>query len=116
MLVLNELCMKDKTLDTEKKKTLNEYLSSVAPEVSKDFRALRASALKAGPLDSETLELILLTSFATVGMESAFKGHAKRSLTNGLAKEKVQHALVSTLGATLPMASVVEALRWLDDL
>lgn len=98
------------------KKTLNEYLASIAPDVSRDFRALRASALKAGPLSKDVLELVLLTSFATAGMEAAFKGHAQRALANGLPREQLQHAIVATLGASLPMASVVEALQWIDTL
>ena len=98
-----------------KPQTLNEYLASIAPEVSQSFRGLRGSALAAGPLEHEVLELVVLISFVTAGMESAFMGHAKRALKNGLAKEKVQHAIIATLGATLPMATVVEALRWLDD-
>lgn len=102
-------------MDTQKPKTLNEYLASISPEVSQNFRNLRASAINAGPLEHEVVELILLASFVTSGMESAFKGHAKRALTNGLDKTKVQHAIIATLGATLPMASVAEALRWLDE-
>lgn len=97
-------------------KTLNEYLAAVAPDVSRDFRALRASAQKAGPLPHDVIELVVLTSFATAGMEAAFKGHAKRALANGLPREQLQHALIATLGASLPMASVVQALQWMDAL
>ena len=99
----------------EKKQTMNEYLASIAPEVSSSFRALRTSALAAGPLDHDVLELVVLTSFVTSGMKSAFVGHARRALSNGLPKQNIQHAIIATLGASLPMATVVEALQWLDD-
>ena len=68
----------------EKKQTMNEYLASIAPEVSTSFRGLRSSALAAGSLDHNVLELIVLTSFVTAGMKSAFTGHARRALSNGL--------------------------------
>ena len=97
------------------KKSLTEYLTSVAPEVGQAFRGLRSSALSAGPLSHDTLELILLACFATNRMESAFKGHARRALKNGLPKEQMQHAVIATLGAILPMAAVAEALMWIDD-
>lgn len=97
------------------KKSLNEFLTSVAPDVGQAFRQLRAGALAAGPLPHDTLELILLACFATNRMESAFKGHARRALNNGLPKEQMQHAVIATLGATLPMAAVAEALMWIDE-
>ncbi|MCK9504155.1 MAG: carboxymuconolactone decarboxylase family protein [Porticoccaceae bacterium] len=98
-----------------KQKSLNEYLAAVDPDVAASFRALRGSAQKSGDLSSETLELITLASFATARMELAFKGHAKRACENGLPKASVQHAVVTLLGASLPMATVVETLQWLDD-
>lgn len=102
-------------MSNEQPISLNQYLASVDADVAASFRALRGSAQKAGPLEHETLELITLASFATAGLELAFKGHAKRACENGLEKAKVRHAVMTLLGASLPMASVVEALLWLDE-
>jgi alkylhydroperoxidase/carboxymuconolactone decarboxylase family protein YurZ len=102
-------------MSSSKNQSLNAYLASVNQDVADNFRGLRSAAQKSGPLESEALELIVLSSFATAGMELAFKGHARRACEKGLDKAKVRHAVLALFGASLPMASVVEAMYWLDE-
>lgn len=97
-------------------KSPSAYLKSVAPEVAAGFKDMRAAIKTAGPLDGHTLELVILGALATAGSEEAFKGHAARALGEGMTKDEMRHAVLATLGSTLPMISVVQALRWVDDL
>jgi alkylhydroperoxidase/carboxymuconolactone decarboxylase family protein YurZ len=84
-------------------------------DAATNFRAMRESLVKAGPLDAETCELIVIASFATVGFEASFKIHVLRSLKGGIPAEKMRHAVLVTLGATTPLATVTDALRWIDE-
>lgn len=92
------------------------YLLEESEPVSQAFKQMRASIKSAGPLDARVLELVTLGALATAGLEEAFKGHASRAIGEGLPKEEIRHAVLGTLGSSLPMISVVTALRWIDEL
>lgn len=92
------------------------YLREESADVATQFKGMRAAIKTAGPLDARVLELVILGSLATAGLEEAFKGHAARAIGEGLKREEIRHAVMATLGSSLPMMSVVTALRWIDDI
>jgi alkylhydroperoxidase/carboxymuconolactone decarboxylase family protein YurZ len=96
------------------KNVQSDQLKRVHGEAGDAFKQMR-KALGSGPLDEETKELILLSSFASVGFEPSFKVHALKARMAGISREKIQHAIMITLGATTALMRVTEALRWLDE-
>jgi alkylhydroperoxidase/carboxymuconolactone decarboxylase family protein YurZ len=92
----------------------SDQLKRVSSEAGDAFKLMR-KAVASGPLDEETRELILLSSFACVGIEPSFKVHALKARMAGISREKIQHAILITLGATTALMRVTEAIRWLDD-
>jgi alkylhydroperoxidase/carboxymuconolactone decarboxylase family protein YurZ len=84
-------------------------------EAGTNFRAMREALVKAGPLDAKICELIIIASFATVGFEDSFKSHALRALKAGISKGEIEHAVLVILGATAALATVTNALGWIDD-
>jgi alkylhydroperoxidase/carboxymuconolactone decarboxylase family protein YurZ len=91
----------------------SDYLATVAPEVAIKFKEMRACISK-GPLDYETCEYVIVAAFAMAGFEEPFRIHAKRMLDSGVAPEKLRHAVLALLGASVPLFPVVRALKWLD--
>jgi hypothetical protein len=41
--------------------------------------------------------------------------HVLKARMAGISREKIQHAILITLGATTALMRVTEAIRWLDD-
>ena len=91
----------------------SDYLATVAPEVAAKFKEMRACISK-GPLDYETCEYVIVAGFAMAGFEEPFRIHATRMLGRGVAPEKLRHAVLALLGASVPLYTVVRALKWLD--
>ena len=91
----------------------SDYLAVVAPEVAAKFKEMRACISK-GALDYETCEYVIVAGFAMAGFEEPFRIHAKRMLARGVASEKLRHAVLALLGASVPLFPVVRALQWLD--
>lgn len=60
-------------------------------------------------------EIINVVGLAMRGYEPSFRIHARRLADSGVSKLTVQHALVSTLGATMVLFEIARALQWLDD-
>ena len=79
------------------------------------LQAFRDIAKRAGPLDPQTCELILMACFAINGHEEPFKNHALRALEAGLPKEALQHLAILPLGAATVIPQVAQVLRWIDD-
>ena len=79
------------------------------------LQAFRDVAKRAGPLDAQTCELILMACFAINGHEEPFKNHALRALKAGVPKEALQHLAILPLGAATVIPQVAEVLRWIDD-
>jgi alkylhydroperoxidase/carboxymuconolactone decarboxylase family protein YurZ len=84
------------------------------PDVASHFIQLRAAAIS-GPIDETTRELILISAFASAGLEEGFKNHARGLLAKGVSKEVLQHAVVIPLGATTLFLRVVDAMQWIDE-
>jgi 4-carboxymuconolactone decarboxylase len=97
------------------KNVQSDQLKRVNAEAGDAFKLMRKALASSGPLDEETKELILLSSFACVGFEPSFKVHALKARLAGISREKIQHAVLMTLGATAALMRVTEALRWLDE-
>lgn len=93
-----------------------EYLGKISPDLVQGFRAMRAAAMKAGPLDEQTCELISLAAFATARIENGFKTHARRLLKEGVSPDALRQAVLVTLGATAGLNVCIEALLWVDEL
>ena len=93
-----------------------EYLAQYSSDAATSFQSLRNAVLNAGPLDTETCELITLGAFATTGAETSFKTHAKRLLKAGTTIGALRQAVMVTFAATTTFSSVITALHWVDDL
>lgn len=93
----------------------SDQLKNVDLEAGNAFKLMRKAISAAGPLDEETRELILLSSFASAGFEPSFKAHALKARLAGIERAKIQHAVMVTLGATTALMRVTEAFRWLDE-
>ena len=93
-----------------------EYLAQYSSDAATSFQSLRTAVSNAGPLDTETCELITLGAFATTGAETSFKTHAKRLLKAGTTMEALRQAVMVTFAATTTFSSVITALHWVDDL
>ena len=93
-----------------------EYLRKVSPTGAAGFKALREGIAKAGPLDYQTIEFILLGAFVATGYEDAIKIHAKRLIDLGVSKEAVRQAIQVPFGATATLVDVTRALAWLDEI
>lgn len=91
------------------------YLKEVNPAAAGSFRELREALVKPGPLDHETCEYIIINGFGLAGFEEPFKIHVLRMLQRGVAPEKLQHAMLVSLGANAPLFPVVRALRWIEE-
>jgi alkylhydroperoxidase/carboxymuconolactone decarboxylase family protein YurZ len=92
-----------------------EYLIRTHRPAGTALQAFRDIAKKAGPLDAQTCEYILMACFAINGHEEPFKNHALRALKAGISKETLQHIAILPLGAATVMPRVVQVLRWIDE-
>ena len=92
----------------------SEYLATIAPDVAARFKEMRACIAK-GPLDYETCEYVIIGGFAVAGFEEPFRIHVRRMLARGVPPEKLRHAVLALLGASVALFPVVRALKWLDE-
>ena len=92
-----------------------EHITRVHPRAGAALQAFRDIAKRAGPLDAQTCELILMACFAINGHEEPFKNHALRALKAGVPKEALQHVAILPLGAATVIPRVVQVLRWIDE-
>lgn len=92
-----------------------DYLIKVHPQTGTALQNFRNIAKKAGPLDAQTCEYILMACFAINGHEEPFKNHALRALKAGVSKETLQHIAILPLGAATVIPRVVQVLRWIDE-
>jgi alkylhydroperoxidase/carboxymuconolactone decarboxylase family protein YurZ len=92
-----------------------EYLIQAHRPAGTALQAFRNIAKKAGPLDAQTCEYILMACFAINGHEEPFKNHALRALKAGISKETLQHIAILPLGAATVIPRVVQVLRWIDE-
>jgi len=102
-----------KTIDAANPPT--SWLGTISAEARDQYKELRSTLLASGPLDATTCEIINVVALAIRGFEPSFRIHAARLAQGGVPKRTVQHALVSTLGATTVLFEVARALQWLDD-
>ena len=83
------------------------------PEVGEAYKALGEAALKAGPLDEKTRELIKLGISVGARMESAVKSHFRRAREAGATVEELKHAvLLST--TTIGFPNMMTAMSWIE--
>lgn len=92
-----------------------EYLVRTHRQAGTALQAFRDVAKKAGPLDAQTCEYILMACFAINGHEEPFKNHALRALKAGISRETLQHIAILPLGAATVIPRVVQVLRWIDE-
>ncbi len=98
-----------------KKPTPVEYLRAINANSADAFQALRAAVAKAGPLDSHTVELIVLGGLVTAGSERSFRTHALRLLKDKVDPQALRQAVLVTLAASATFNQVISALEWVDD-
>jgi alkylhydroperoxidase/carboxymuconolactone decarboxylase family protein YurZ len=87
-----------------------EVLAEANPAAAEAFAQLR-HAVEAGPLDQQTVELIVIGSLASVGQLGSLAVHVKRAAGLGVTIEQINQAIVSTLAASTLFNDVVAALR-----
>jgi alkylhydroperoxidase/carboxymuconolactone decarboxylase family protein YurZ len=87
-----------------------EVLAGANPAAADAFAQLR-KAVEAGPLDQQTVELIVIGSLAAVGQLGSLAVHVKRAVSLGVTPEQINQAIVSTLAASALFNDVVAALR-----
>ncbi len=104
-----------KTLKSSAKLRPGDYLVKTHPQAGTALQAFRNIAKKAGPLDAQTCEYILMACFAINGHEEPFKNHALRALQAGVSRETLQHIAILPLGAATVIPRVVQVLRWIDE-
>ena len=92
-----------------------DYLIKTHPLAGTALQTFRDIAKRAGPLDAQTCEYILMACFAINGHEEPFKNHALRALEAGVSKETLQHIAILPLGAATVIPRVVQVLRWIDE-
>lgn len=92
-----------------------EYIIRTHRQAGTALQAFRDIAKRAGPLDPQTCEFILMACFAINGHEEPFKNHALRALRAGVPKEALQHIAILPLGAASVIPRVVQVLRWIDE-
>lgn len=98
-----------------KKPTPVEYLRTISANSADAFQALRAAVVKSGPLDSHTVELIVLGGLVTAGSERSFRTHALRLLKDKVDPQALRQAVLVTLAASASFNQVISALEWVDD-
>lgn len=92
-----------------------DYIIRTHRHAGATLQAFRDIAKKAGPLDPQTCEFILMACFAINGHEEPFKNHALRALEAGVSKETLQHIAILPLGAATVIPRVAQVLRWIDE-
>jgi alkylhydroperoxidase/carboxymuconolactone decarboxylase family protein YurZ len=102
-------------LDERARLRPGEYIIRTHRRAGAALQAFRDIAKKAGPLDPQTCEFILMACFAINGHEEPFKNHALRALVAGVSKETLQHIAILPLGAATVIPRVVQVLRWIDE-
>lgn len=87
-----------------------EVLANANPDAARAFAELRR-AVESGPLDQQTVELIVIGSLAAVAQLGSLAVHVKRARSLGVSMAQINQAIVSTLGASTLFNDVVAALR-----
>jgi alkylhydroperoxidase/carboxymuconolactone decarboxylase family protein YurZ len=97
-------------------KAPSQFLRDAAPSAAEHWAAFRRALTTSGPLDTETCELIAISSFAAMGYEDSFKIHSRRLLETGTSVEALRHTVLVTLGTGTTAFQVARALQWLDEI
>jgi alkylhydroperoxidase/carboxymuconolactone decarboxylase family protein YurZ len=92
-----------------------DKLRETSSEVATGFRTFRQIIEKHGPLDDKQRELCLVTGFTATRNEGGFRVHVNRARAAGATVVELEQVVLFTLGTTLGLAPVVEALGWLHD-
>lgn len=87
-----------------------EVLADANPDAARAFADLRR-AVESGPLDQQTVELIVIGSLAAVGQLGSLTVHVRRARSLGVPMTQINQAIVSTLAASALFNDVVAALR-----
>lgn len=93
----------------------SDYLRTIHAPTADAFRELRTAVVGAGPLDFQTVELIMFGGFVTASFEPAIKAHAARIHGLGVSRDALRQAALVTFGATTTLVQVTRALRWIDE-
>jgi 4-carboxymuconolactone decarboxylase len=72
------------------------------------------AAVRDGPLDERTVQLVQLGAAAAARSEGAVHSHTRRALAAGVSADEVRHALVA-LVSTVGLPTVTAALSWAED-
>ena len=98
-----------------KEKTPKHYrrLQDQYPQLMNAVSQL-GEAVRPGPLDEKTAQLVQLAAAAANRSEGAVHSHARRALGAGATPAEVRHALV-LLTSTLGFPVVSAALSWVEE-
>ena len=93
------------------KKTPLDALGEISPDLAEGFRTLRAGVFTAGPLEHETVELIVVGALAATRQHGSLRVHLRRLVASGVDVAAIRQAIVATLGAAATLTETVEALE-----
>ena len=71
-------------------------------------------AVRKGPLDEKTIQLVQLAASAAIRSEGAVHSHTRRALQAGATEDEIYHALL-VITSTVGFPTVSAALSWVDD-
>jgi alkylhydroperoxidase/carboxymuconolactone decarboxylase family protein YurZ len=93
-----------------------QKLNAVSPEIAGGFKQLRDGVLECGPLDVETVELVVVGALAATRQHDALRVHLLRLLELDANPTAIRQALVAPFGAASTLTETVEALDLLEEL
>ena len=98
------------------KKNAMEVLKEIDADTATAFQALRNAVKNAGPLDSETADLIVVGTLVSAGNLIGLKVHAGRMLREGTSIEALRQAALVGFGQTTGFGQVSAALKVINEL
>lgn len=92
------------------------YLKERHPQIGDAYDSgLRHAIVSESGLAPAVRELVMLAGYTVAGHGRAFRLHCARALDSGATEADARDAVLLTLGASAGLESVVDALRWIDE-
>lgn len=96
------------------KPTIHNQFMSEFPAVAAAYEQLGQAVHEAGPLDTQTRQLIKLALAIGAQHEGAVHAHTRRALEAGCSPEAIKHTVALAV-TTLGMPNAVAGYTWVND-
>jgi alkylhydroperoxidase/carboxymuconolactone decarboxylase family protein YurZ len=93
-----------------------QKLQAISPDIANGFKQLRHGVLESGPLDVETVELVVVGALTATRQHDALRVHLLRLLELKTDVAAIRQALVAPFGAASTLTETIEALDLLEEL